>query len=182
VRTRAVLISLVLILACAGCGYNFRATGEPVGVSFTSLAIPLFESTSADRGFEAEFTEIVRNEFISRSKMPLVSKDQAGAVLSGRISEINTQPLTYNSVRQTVNGNTVNYETVGSRKLIIRLSITMKEASTGKTIWRDDSMEETADFKASDDPVQNRYNMDQAVRSIASLMARRIYQNAMERF
>jgi hypothetical protein len=177
-----VLAMLALIAACTSCGYNFRATGEPLGVSFTSLAIPLFESTSADRGFEAEFTEIVRNEFISRSKIPLVSKDQAGAILYGRIYQINTQPLTYDSVRQTVNGNTVNYETVGSRKLIVRLSLTMKDSATGKIIWHEDSMEETADFKASDDPIQNRYNMDQAVRSIASLMAKRIYQNAMERF
>jgi len=177
-----IITALTLILISAGCGYNFRATGEPVGVSFTSIAIPLFDSTSSDRGFEAEFTEIIRNEFISRSKVPLVSKDRASAVLFGKISAISTQPLTYNSVKKTVNGNTVNYETVGSSKLIVRLSISMKDAATGKTLWQEDSMEESADFKASDDPVQNRYNMDQAIRSIASLMAKRIYLNAMERF
>jgi hypothetical protein len=181
-KLSAVLISFVLIPIFAGCGYNFKARGEPVGTAIESLAVPLFESTSTDRGFEAEFTEIIRNEFISRTKVPLVSTEKAGAVLSGRIYEINTQPLTYNAVRKSVSGHTVNYETDGSRRLIIKLAITMKDTATGKIIWREDSMEEEADFKVSNDPVQNRYNKDQAIRNIASLMAKRIYLNTMERF
>jgi hypothetical protein len=181
-RSKIILALLILTMAFTGCGYNFMATGKPAGAAFDSLAIPLFESTSTDRGLEAEFTEIIRNEFISRTKVPLVSRDQAGAVLSGRIYEIATQPLTYNAVRQSVKGHTVNYETDGSRKLVVKLAITMKDTATGKTIWHEDTMEEEADYKVSDDPVQNRYNKDQAIRNIASLMAKRIYLNTMERF
>jgi len=178
----AILASMTLILVCAGCGYSFRATGKPVGVAIESLAIPLFESTSIDRGFEAEFTEIIRNEFISRTKVPIVSKEQAVAVLSGRIYEIDTQPLTYNTLKQSAGGHAVNFETEGSRKLIVKLAITMKDTATGKIVWHEDSMEEEADFQVSNDPVQNRYNKDQAIRSIAGLMAKRIYLNTMDRF
>jgi len=184
-RSKIILMLLVLIIplaACAGCGYNFRAKGEPVGIAIDSLAIPLFESTSTDKGFEAEFTEVIRNEFISRAKIPLVSREQAGAVLSGRISEIDTQPLTYKTVRQSAGGNTVSYETDGTRKLIVKLEITMKDMATGKIIWHDDSMEEEANFTVSNDPLQNRYNKEQAIKTIAGLMAKRIYLNTMERF
>jgi hypothetical protein len=181
-RSKAVLVSLILIMSCAGCGYNFRATGAPVGITIDSLAIPLIESSSTDRGFEAEFTEIIRKEFISRSRISLVSREKAGAVLSGKIYEINTEPLTYSVTKQSAGGHTVNYETDGSRKLIVKLSITMKDTATGKIVWHEDSMEEEADFKVSEDPVQNRYNKDQAIRNIAGLMAKRIYLNTMERF
>jgi hypothetical protein len=181
-RSKIVFISLVLIMTCIGCGYGFRANGKPVGITIESLAIPLFESTSTDRGFEAEFTEVIRNEFISRANIPIVSRDRAGAVLSGKIREIDTQPLSYDTVRQSAGGHTVTYETNGSRKLIVKLEITMKDMKTGKIIWHDDSMKEEADFKVTDDPIQTRYNKDQAVSIIAELMAKRIYLNTMERF
>jgi hypothetical protein len=184
-RSKKVYLLLILITslaAFAGCGYGFRATGEPVGIAIDSLGIPLFESSSTDRGFEAEFTEIIRNEFISRAKIPIVSREQAGAVLTGRIFEIDTQPLTYDTVRQSAGGTAVAYKTDGSRKLIVKLEITLKEMATGQIIWHDDSLEEEAYFKVSDDPLQNRYNKDQAIRNIAGLMAKKIYLNTMERF
>jgi hypothetical protein len=182
VKRLKVLISVILILTCAGCGYSFRATGKPVGITIDSLAIPLFESTSTDRGFEAEFTEIIRSEFINNANVPLVSREHAGAVLTGRIFKIDTQPLSYNTIMKSAGGNTVAYETDGTRKLILKLDITMKDMATGKVIWHDDSMEEEMDFKVSDDPIQNRFNKDQAIRNIAGLMAKRIYLNTMERF
>jgi len=173
---------LIILMICSACGYGFRVSGAPMGIAIDSLAIPLFESTSTDRGFEAEFTEIIRNEFISRSKIPIVAKDQAGAIISGRIYEIDTQSLSYNTVRQSVEGNTVSYETDGTRKLIVKADITMTDRATGKIIWHDDSMEEETVFKVSEDALKNRYNKDQAIRSIAGLMAKRIYLNTMERF
>ena len=177
-----VLVLIISFAVCGGCGYSFRAKGEPIGISFESLAIPLFESTSTDRGFEAEFTEIIRNEFISHGNIPIISRDRAGAVLSGTIYEIDTEPLTYNTVRQSVGGNTVSYETVRSVKLIVRLNIEMRDGATGKVIWHDDSMEEETNYNVSEDPLQDRYNKEQAIRSIAGLMAKRIYLNTMERF
>lgn len=184
-RSEKILTALLLITFLAdlaACGYSFRAKGEPLGIAIDSLAIPVFESTSTERGFEAAFTEIIRNEFISRSKIPIVSREQAGAILSGRIYEIETQVLSYNTVKQSVAGHTVSYETDGTRKLIVKVDISVTESATGKSIWREDSMEEEAVFTASEDPLQNRYNKDQAIRNIAELMAKRIYVNTMERF
>ncbi len=172
----------ILLAVCLSCGYGFRAKGEPIGVSIESLAIPLFESTSTDRGFEAEFTEIIRNEFINRSNIPIIERGKAGAVITGRIYEIEIQPLSYNTVIQSVEGNTVSYETGGTRKLIVRLDISMTDSATGKVIWQDDSMEEETSFNVSEDPLENRFNKDQAIRDIAGLMAKRIYLNTMERF
>jgi hypothetical protein len=76
----------------------------------------------------------------------------------------------------------VSYETGGTRKLIVRLNITMTDSVTGKVIWHEDSMEEETSFDVSEDPLQNRFNKDQAIRNIAGLMAKRIYLSTMERF
>lgn len=173
---------IIPLAVCAACGYSFRVKGTPVDLSFDSIAIPLFESTSTERGFEAEFTEIIRDEFISRSTIPIVESTDADMVITGRIYDIETQTVTYNTVKQSVEGRTVSYETGGSRKLIVKLSISMTESATGKIIWHEDSMEEEANFNASEDPLQNRYNREQAIRDVAGLMAKRIYLNTMERF
>ncbi|MBN1626811.1 MAG: hypothetical protein JW944_09830 [Deltaproteobacteria bacterium] len=178
----ALFLVIIPFLICSSCGYSFRVKGTPVSVSFKSIAIPLFESTSTDRGFEAEFTKVIRNEFISRSTVPIVESEKADAVITGRISGIDTQTVTYNTVKRSIGDDTVSYETGGSRKLIVRLSITMTERATGKVIWHEDSMEEEANFNASEDPLQNRYNREQAIRDVADLMAKRIYLNTMERF
>lgn len=180
-----ILISLVVVIilaVCSTCGYSFRVKGTPLGISIDSIAIPLFESPSTDRGFEAQFTEIIRNEFISRSSIKIVEKEKAGAIISGRIYEIETQPLSYNMERHSVGGNIVSYETDGTRKLIVKVGITMTDSATGKIIWHEDSMQEEAIFKVSKDPLQNRYNKDQAIKNIAGLMAKRIYLKSMERF
>ena len=56
---RGVCIILLSVFQ-AGCGYQFRADGEPVGIQLESLAIPLFSSTSSEIGFEADFTKMIR--------------------------------------------------------------------------------------------------------------------------
>ena len=89
-----------------GCGYHFVSEGEPVGTNMGSLAIPLMESTSSDLGFESEFTEAIRDEFVSHADVPLVSRDEADMVLIGKIYEIKTKPLTYDGTEDTVRGDT----------------------------------------------------------------------------
>ena len=87
-RSLRCLVTVILLLACysfLGCGYHFRADGRPVGIKIESLSIPLIESTSSNIGFEADFTRIIREEFISHAKVPLVSSSKAQAVLTGRI-------------------------------------------------------------------------------------------------
>jgi hypothetical protein len=179
------LILLVLILflmTCAACGYSISAKGVSTGTAFNSLAIPLFESPSTDRGVEADFTGIIRNEFIKRSKVPIVSSEKADAIISGRIYKIDTQPIAYDTVTKSAGGSTVSYKTNGTRKMIIKLDVTLTDRSTGKILWHDGSMEEEANFEVSEDPLENRNNKDQAIKEIAGQIAKKIYLNTMGRF
>lgn len=173
---------LILTLFYSGCGYSFRADGRPVGINITSLAIPLIESSSSERGFEAEFTRVLRNEFISRGRVPLKDIDEAEMTLKGTVIEVNTQPLTYNSVRQQVSGRVLTHETTSSRRLTLKLNIRLVENNTGKTVWHDNSMVEEESFVVTADPLINRHNRQEAVKKIAKLLSERVYQKTMERF
>jgi hypothetical protein len=173
---------LLLSFLLAGCGYYFRADGEPVGIQLESLAIPLFSSTSSEIGFEADFTKVIRQEFISNGRVPLVPEEKAQVVLIGKILEIRADPLTYRSQDVTVGGNTSTYEVTKSRKLRVRLDVQLLDRRQGKIIWREAAMEEQASYAVSGDPLEMRYTEQKALEKIASRLAKRIYLRTMERF
>lgn len=183
-KTDNVFFVLLIVASTiySGCGYQFRADGKPVGINIYSIAIPLVTSASSEMGFEADFTRIIREEFISHAKIPIVSMEQADKILKGRIHEINTQPLTYDSTERNVAGRVISHETTSSRRLKIRLDISLTDRATGKTIWRDASMEENARFNVVPDPLVTQYNKQQALIQISRLLAKRIYMQTMERF
>ena len=179
------LFSLLLFLSLfsfSGCGYQFRADGEPVGIEIKSIAIPMVESTSSEKGFEADFTSVLRNEFISHARVPLKNKDQAGMILNVKVYEVNTQPLTYDSTRTNVSGRVVTHETTSSRRLVVRLNASLFDSSSGKEVWSDSLMTEEAKFAVTADPLVNRKNQKEALLKIARLLSQRIYNRTMERF
>jgi len=165
-----------------GCGYHFRADGEPVGIQLESLAIPLFSSTSSEVGFEADFTKVIRQEFISHGRVPLVPEEKAQAVLIGKIQEIRADPLTYRSQDFAVGGYTSTYTVTKSRKLRVRLEVQLMDRRSGKVIWREAGMEDQASYSVSGDPLETRHSERQALERLADRLAKRIYLRTMERF
>jgi hypothetical protein len=165
-----------------GCGYSFRATGEPMGIRLDSLAVPMIESTSSDIAFEASFTKIVRDKFITQGKVPIVSAEQAQAILSGRVYDIRTVPLSYRVEQQTVGGVATTYEETTRRRLIVKLDMRLADTNTGKVIWHEKAMEEMAIFEVSEDPLVTQFNQRVALEFIARELAARVFLKTMERF
>ena len=165
-----------------GCGYHLKTAGEPVGIKIQSLAIPLMTSTSSYIGFEPDFTKIIREEFISHAKVPLLSSESAQTVLTGRIYDIKTEPLSYDYRQQTIKGHDTIYGVTNKRRLKIRLDVKLTDRTDGKIVWRAKAMEEKAGFTVGADPLANRYNQQQALEKIARRLAKRIYLRTMERF
>ena len=169
-------------LSGSSCGYHLQGTGEPVGIEIRSLAIPLMTSTSSSLGFEADFTRIIRQEFIEHAKVPLVPKETAHAVLLGTITEIKTEPLSYRVSKNRVNGRSFTYEETRTRRLSIRLAAKLMDRVTGKVIWEAPNMEEKASFQVYSDALTQRYSERMALQETARRFAKRLYLRTMERF
>lgn len=180
--TKFLITLIVVSIICTCCGYSFRANGKPVGIEFNSIAIPIMTSTSSNRGFEADFTRVIREEFISHAQVPIVRKEDADLILAGRVYGIETRPLTYESLKHKVGEQIITHETTSSRRLKVRLDISLTDRATGKIIWHESSMEEEARFNVEADPLVTRYNQQQALIKISRLLAQRIYLKTMERF
>ena len=176
------MIILLLGFSITGCGYSIRASGDPMGIEMESLAIPMIESTSSDLGFEADFTRVIREEFIRNSKVPLVSREEAQTVLSGRIYDIRTEPVSYDLDQQSVNGAVTTYTETRTRMLRVRVDMRLEDKRTGNVIWRDENLEEKTSYVVDRDPLVTRFNRKKALETIAERLGKRIFLQTMERF
>ena len=172
----------LLIAGGAGCGYHFSRTGEPVGTGITSLAVPMMKSSSSLPGFEAEFTRVIRDEFISHAKIPVLAESEAYAVLLGKVYGIETDPYTFSSIQTSVQGKNADYETTSARWISITVDFKLVERSTGRVIWQQKGMKERAWYLVTADPLANEHYQRKAVREMADRLAKRAYLMTMQRF
>ena len=179
------LTSLIVILIfcslASGCGYYFRPVGF-AHVTLKSIAIPCFSSTSSYPGIENDFTKVVRQEFISQSRVRIEDEAAAQAVLRGRLCSVTTEPLAYTVTQQTVHGLPSTDEVTASRILRVTLEVTVTDMATGGIIWYDSNLTEEAIFQVSSDTLATQYNQRMALRSIAQVLATQIFSRTMERF
>jgi len=152
------------------------------GVSFDTIAIPIFPSTSSFLGYEADFTRILREQFITHSRVRIVSEERAQAVLRGTILSIITDPLTYSVTKKTVHGYTSTDSVTSSRTMRVQVEAQLVDRETGTVIWQDTGFTGEAGFSVSSDPLQTRYYQRQAFIAMAQDLATRIYSRTMERF
>jgi DNA repair exonuclease SbcCD nuclease subunit len=139
-------------------------------------------STSSEPGFEATFTRIVRDEFISHARVPLLPAEEAQYTLVGHIHTIWTDPQSYSFLEQPVHGNLVTYEETNRRRLRLRVDVSLVERATGRVVWREEAMETRASYEVSGDPLVNQRNKMEALERIAMRLAQRMYMRTMERF
>jgi len=176
-----VLITLIFVVLIPGCGYQFRASGEPLGIKLQSLAIPLIQSSSSELEFEAIFTKVFRDTFISQTDVPLLPEAKADAVLAGRIYEIRVEPIAFNQTQQTVEGQVTTFSVTSRRQVIISLDAKFTIKATGNVLWHEKMMER-ASYSVGADPLVNRFNEQQAYEAIARLLASRLFLKSTERF
>ena len=178
----SVIVILTFCSLAFGCGYYFRPGGFPLNVDLESIAIPCFSSASSYAGTEDEFTRIVRQEFISQSRVRIEDESAAQAVLRGRLYSVTTEPLAYTVTQQTVHGLPSTDEVTASRILRVRLEVTVTDTATREIIWHDSNLTEEAIFRVSSDPLVTQYNQRMALRYIAQVLATQIFSRTMERF
>ena len=179
--TKGILIFAFCLLA-SGCGYHFISVESPLNLQLVSIAIPPFSSSSSYAGIEDDFTAVVRQEFITRSKVRLAEEKRAQAVLRGRLYSVTTEPLTYTVTQQKIHGLLTTDTVTRSRTLKVRLEISLKDTATEEIIWQDANLTDTASFQVSSDPLTTQHNQRLALIAIARDLAAQIYSRTMERF
>ena len=109
------------LLLFTGCGYSQR---EPFPERYASVAVPIFENASFERGVEFDLAEALTKELRSRTPYTVRRSNIADTVIEGEISRIDRDMLS----RREVGGVPQEIE------VTVTIDFTWVDARTGETI------------------------------------------------
>lgn len=166
VRSRWFLMLPVLVLL--GCGYRPLGAAPPAPQSAPTLAIPLFANRSTEVGLEAILANALIHAFAQSRAVKVVPGDEkADLVLEGKVRSVDNSSVAFNDVyRSTV------------RRVTIRVELTLREKSSGKTLWKD------SQILQEDYVVDPNYHVGEAtktegIRRAAVTLARRVLDKVL---
>jgi outer membrane lipopolysaccharide assembly protein LptE/RlpB len=172
-RRRRVLTFLLAPLATSlglgGCGYSFR-TSLPPGIRI--VHVPVLVNKTAEPGIEDFITQALTQAVVQGARVRIAANaQQADATLEGSIVEYRLSSLSFDR-----NANTTSY------RLTIALALTFKDLKQNRILWKQDRIEERADFQVSGQVTQSLAREELAVQRAAVEVARAIVSFAFEGF
>ena len=116
-------------------------------------------------------TAAVVNAFVTSGRLKVVSVKEADSILEGTIITYNLESIAYNSqVNVTV------------YRLRVRVNILFRDVRQGTTLYKQDGLEQWADFRVQGQVSDTLAREDQAARQAAVEIGRRIVASAVDRF
>jgi hypothetical protein len=97
---RSRILLLAVLFTCAGCGYSSQPLIDP---KYRTVYVETFDNKTFYRGFENSLTRALVNEINTKTRLRIVSRNQADTVISGQITDFKQVVLTedpHNNVRE----------------------------------------------------------------------------------
>jgi|KBSSwiStaDraftv2_1062776.scaffolds.fasta_scaffold411254_1 hypothetical protein len=166
---RVLVASLALAIVSGGCGYSLR-TSLPPGIKV--VHVPVLENKTAEPGIEDFITQALTQAVVQSARVRIARNAQeADATLSGSIVEYRLAAISFD---RSAN--------VTAYRLIIGLALTLKDLKQDKILWKQDRIEERADFLVAGQVSQTLAREEVAVQRAAVDVARAIVAFAFEGF
>jgi len=176
---KLVLVTSAMSLFLASCGYHFSGEGQGPKPGLVRIAIPVFENKTSEPNAGAIFAGALREEFMRKGSMQVVSVEDAQAVFKGTVKNIQIQAVAHNPVSAVSNRITV------ENRLFITLDIRCEEKETHKVLWRDPAFRYFKVYLLSDNPMEpitGFENREAALRFLAQEMSTRIHDRFLSNF
>lgn len=111
---------ILILIVFSGCGYTTRSL---VRHDLESIYVPIFDNDTFRRGLEFGLTKAVKDEILWRTRLKIVDKDDADAILYGKIADVKEKVISENIVDDIVEGS-----------VTLFLDIKLVDARTGRNI------------------------------------------------
>ncbi len=167
--TRRAVLLAAASLALGGCGYSLR-TSLPPGIH--TIHVPVLANKTQEPGIEDFITQALTEAVVTSGRVRIArNADEADATLEGSIIEYRLTSLAFDR-----SANVTQY------RLVLGLSLTFRDLRQKKVIWKQDRIEERADFAVAGQVTQTLAREEGAVRQAAVDVARAIVSFAFEGF
>lgn len=161
-----------LVLAClvGGCGYSVGMGGN-LPSHIKTVAVPIFVNSTQQPAVESVITAAVINAFVTSGRLKVVSVKEADSILEGDIIGYNLDSIAFNP---QIN--------VTEYRLRVRVNILFRDVRQGTTLWKQDGLEQWADFRVQGQVSETLAREDVAARQAAVDIGRRIVASSVDRF
>jgi outer membrane lipopolysaccharide assembly protein LptE/RlpB len=160
---------LVATPGLGGCGYSLRANLPP---EIRSVHVPVLENKTQEPGIEDFITQALTQAVVTSGRLRIAATAQeADASLEGQIVEYRLTSLAFDR-----SANVTQY------RLVLGLALTFRDLRQNRVIWKQDRVEERADFAVAGQVSQTLAREEAAVRQAAVDVARAIVSFAFEGF
>jgi len=170
VRRPALAGLVVLIgLAAASCGYSLHPS-LPSGIR--TLQVPVLENKTSEPGIEDFLTQALIQAIVNSGAAKIASSETtADARLEGKIVGYSLTSLSFDRAAN-----------VTSYRLTVALALTLRDLRKDEVVWKQDRIEDRADFLLSGQQSVNIVLQNDALQRAAVDVSRAIASFAFERF
>ena len=152
----------------AGCGYSLRPT-LPSGLK--TLHVPTLVNQTQEPGIKDFLTQALIQAVVNSGLAKIATGATADAVLEGKIVGYTLTSLAFNST-----SNVTQY------RLVVALSLTLRDVKKNEIVWKQDRIEDRADFQVTGTVTLNLVRENAALQRAAIDVSRSIVSFAFERF
>ncbi|MGH7318066.1 MAG: LPS assembly lipoprotein LptE, partial [Candidatus Rokuibacteriota bacterium] len=155
-------------LGTAGCGYSLRPS---LPANIKSVHVPVLVNRTQEPGIEDFVTQALTQALATSGLARIESPARADAILEGSIIEYSLTSLAFDRA-----ANVTQY------RLQIALALTLRDRAKDEVVWRQNRIEDRADFRVAGAVTQTLAREEQALRQAAIDISRAIISLAFEGF
>lgn len=152
-----------------GCSDVNLRPGMPTYMS--KMSIPVMQNRTAQPEVENQITQQLTQDFLVDGRIDLVDSDQANAILQGTITTYVLEPLLLD-----VNNTPQQY------KMIVIISLALKDTQAGKDLWKEDSFRETTTYYVANNLGITPEDEQTARSRLVQQLSKRIVSRVIEGF
>lgn len=165
---RGLLLASAFVLLVGGCGYSLR--GSLPG-HLRTVAIPVFVNKTQEPAVENVLTRAVVEAFVTSGRLKVVRPEDADSILEGEIVGYQLSSLAYNTSQN-----------VQAYRLTVTLNLQFKDVKKNVVLWRQEGVQEKADFQVQGQVSATISSEDAALRTAAVDIGRAIVNLTVDRF
>jgi hypothetical protein len=169
-RATRLVAGLILAALLGGCGYSI-GLGGTLPSHVKTVAVPIFTNSTQQPAVENVITAAVVNAFVTSGRLKVVPVSQADAILEGDIVGYTLDSIAFNPQLN-----------VTEYRLRVRVNIRFRDVRENRMLWKQDGLEEWADFRVQGQVSDTLAREDVAARQAAIDIGRRIVASAVDRF
>ena len=160
----ALFLSIAASFVLFACGYHVAKRSSAIPSWMTNVYIEPFENNSNELMLGTWITDALRQEFLRSSRFVLTTKDKAHVIIKGKVEEVESKGLSY-----------VRYDLAVERRVRVRISFDLIDASTGQSIWGGGVLERQEAFLVGKDVMKTQGLMNEALKKLSQDLSEILY-------